>query len=223
MIMPSRSVIWIFLAALTGCFINGNGQIQGDARDNGSGNAANNGSNNGNGASNGSGNPTKAGAEAGAAAVNADGAWDITASVADPVVRSEMSIKGGKATGIVVFGTEGQLDPGMYRCVRTKDRYEFELTANGDSMAGTFTIVRAWASQSNSYCREASKRVFTVIGQRTAAGKSDLDGEWRVSSVGPGTETGSEGLTASLSVSIAEGFISAVASRADLSFAARKR
>jgi hypothetical protein len=205
--MLQRAWFLLFLCSyngclVNGCFINGNGQAQGDARDNGSGNASGNGS--GNGVNVGSNPETRPG----------DGAWDITTAGGGAISPSEMVISGSRATGFIASKNEGTQDSSTFGCTRIKDRSEFQLDATGDTVRGTFSVVREWSGSS---CPPNQKRTIVLTGARTTPGKNDLDGDWDV------TAADKETFTAALHVSTTSGTMSATSTRTELSFAARKR
>jgi hypothetical protein len=187
----------------SGCFINGNGQAQGEAKDNGNGNGNGNLSNNGSG--NGSGNSID---------VN-DGIWDITSGGAAAIGASQMIVVEAHATGFIARVTEGRAESNNPSCTREKDRTEFVIDAKGDVLDGTFTLVREW---NGTWCPPAIRRQSKVTGKRTKAGANDLDGEWNLTYV-----AGSESFGGFLQVSKTDGTINATSSRPELSFAARKR
>jgi hypothetical protein len=204
-----RSVLVVAASvALGACFFNGNGQLQGDARDNGNGNGANNGNGNGNG------NGTSSGfIETGE--TPSDGAWDITAAAGDAIGPSEFVLAGDTATGFIAKRGEGSPDGSYYWCTVTKDRNEFHLQASGNSLSGTFTVVTTW---SGSGCPENQSRTVQVTGKRTSAGKNALDGTWALT-----VTDGGEPVAATLRVATAAGSVSATSSSSILSFAARRR
>jgi hypothetical protein len=197
--------------ALSGCFINGNGQAQGDAKDNGNGNASNNGNGNGsgNGSNNGNGtNPPLDGTKP------SDGAWDITTATGSPIGPSQFVLAGSTATGFIANPTEGRPDGSLPFCTITKDRSEFHLTASGNTLTGTFTVLTFWSGDS---CPQNQSRVINVAGTRSQPGKNDLDGEWNL------TVVDGDSVTATLTVSTSAGSVSATSSSPELAFAARQR
>ncbi len=205
----SSFLAWVpacLAGCLAGCFINGNGQAQGEARDNG----------NDNGSGNGSDNTFRNGTGvASDAAGPSDGTWDITAAGGGAVGPSEMIVVAGRASGFIARKGEGATDPSWSWCTRTLDRTEFEIAAEADVLSATFRVIREWRGYG---CPSSDKRTVTVTGVRTTPGKNDVDGEWTVSFI---EDASSE--QGKLRIGASAGLISCTASRADLSFAARRR
>ena len=204
------------VGVLPSCFINGNGQALGEARDNGNGNGTGNASGNGtgnasgNGTGNGSGNTITVGKNG----TSGNGTWDITTGGGGAINPSEMVIVGSHATGFVALQSEGKPEPGTSTCVRIKDRGEFQLLAEADSLSGTFTSIREWSGNG---CPATRRSTLVVTGRRSQAGKNDLDGEWNI--ICADDET----FTAVIQLSAADGIMTAISTRPELSFAARKR
>jgi hypothetical protein len=204
MIRPLGALL--LAATVVGCFINGNGQAQGDAKGNGNGNAANNGNGNGN---NGNVNPaTLDGTKP------ADGTWDVTSATGTPIGPSQFVLAGSTASGFIASLHEGARDANNPECTITKDRSSFQLSANGNTLTGTFTIVTFWSGFG---CPADQSRTVAVTGTRATPGKNDLDGLWQLTVV-DGTSA-----SASLQVATSTGVVVATSATPELAFAARQR
>jgi hypothetical protein len=191
---------------LAGCFINGNGQLQGNGQANGNGsdNKVGNGNGDGNGSGNGAGNG------GGTSSGPTDGTYDITTAGAGAIGPSEMTVAGSSATAFVAQAAEGH--PSDLGCIRTTDRTTFTLEAKGDSVRGTLTVDKAFTGNG---CPDETTRAHTFSGTRSAGGPDGLQGSWLV--------TGLDVDPVTLSVAAANGVVSITSTRADMSFAARKR
>ena len=155
-----------------------------------------------------------------------DGVWDITAAGRSAIGPSEMTVKAGSVTGLVI-----ELDEGTTAgaCMTTKHRTEFTIDVQGNALSATMTEIKEWSTPS---CGTPIKRTKVITGVRTRvapASDTDLNGDWQVQAGGGRAELITiDGLTGSakdpaLNVAVAGGSASVVSSDKDFALAARRR
>jgi hypothetical protein len=155
-----------------------------------------------------------------------DGVWDITAAGGSAIGPSEMTVKAGSVTGLVIQGEEGTT---WGACTTTKHRTEFTFNVEGNALSATLTETKEWSTPS---CGTPIKRMSVVTGVRTRvapASDTNLNGEWQIQGGGGrATLITIDGLTASgkdpvINVAVAGGSASVVSSDKGFAFAARRR